>query len=152
MQAAGQTSNMAESFVGFHELARNDPNLGQKSSVFLRYLQPNDEHYGGIDNLIAVWQSNDTVDHLCVIFDGYDTPTQEDNERLIQPILEHLIRSRTQLRKLSLWDARTPALLQLILQFMEAATQNVLIEELSFYSIINLTVDHFARLFRTNSQ
>jgi len=42
--------------------ARNDPNLGQRSEIQPRFLLLPDGHgrYGGIDNLLAVWQSNNS--------------------------------------------------------------------------------------------
>jgi len=144
---------MAERCVGFSYLSLNDPNLGHKAEITLWMLQDegiNPVIYGGIDNLIAVWQSNVTVDHLSVFFGRY-TPTQEDNGRLIQPIMEHLISNRTQLRKLSLRGTPVQAQHELILQFMEAATQNPLIEELHLRDFsIDFPVSHFAQFFRMN--
>jgi len=67
--------------------------------------------------------------------------TQEDNERLIQPIPEHLIRNRQQLRTLHLSHSQAPAQLGLFFQFIEAATQNPLIEELRLGNINSLPVD-----------
>jgi len=146
--------------VGFRQLTLNDPKLGLHSEIHLRCLQQEDNYYGGIANLIAVWQSNVTINHLEVSFAEYEPAALEgddnnnDNEHLIiQPILEHLIRNRTQLRKLTLSRApwpQTPATLELIFQFMEAATQNVWIEELNLSYISSFPVSYLARFFRVN--
>jgi len=140
--------------VRFEELALNDPNLGQEFLLCLYDLHlAGGGIHGGIDNLIQVLQSNVTVNHLTFGLLGY-TPTLQDNTLYIQPILQHLIRSRTQLRKVSVsWllmpSPATLALRELLFQIMEAATQNPLIEELAL-SEGTLPVSHFTRLFNMN--
>jgi len=131
-------------YVGIDELALNDPNLGRRSSIDLEELQ--DDIHGGIDNLIDVWQSNVTVDVLDVYLTGYQ-PSHQDDARLIQPILEHLIRNRPQMRKLSLRYGREPAILG---QFMLTAAETPFIEELDLFGCARLQTSHLDRFFRLN--
>jgi len=134
-----------ERIVRFEELALNDPNLGHAGSIVLQALQRAGGHaYGGFDNLIAVWQSNVTVSHHNVTLACYDSTQEYDNERLVQPILEHLIRNRIHLRKLTLSSGRMPQ--ELNFRFIEGAAQNPSVEALCLI-VANLSVHHFARVF-----
>jgi len=89
--------------------------------------------------------------HTFTVLLVYDFDThellEEDNTLCIQQILEHLIRNQIQLRKLTLSHAGTPAQNDSVLQFMEAATQNPKIEDLSFRFIPSFPVSHFAQFF-----
>jgi len=66
---------------------------------------------------------------------------------LIQPILEHLIRNRPQLRKLTLNYGRESAIQG---QFMLTAAENPFIEELKLFCCHGLQTSHLDRFFRLN--
>jgi len=131
-------------FLNFDDLALNDPSLSPNFNLLLGHLQ-NDNGYGGIDNLIEVWESNVTVDCIYLCLEGY-VSTPGDDARYIPPILD-LIRNKIQLRKLHLHN--TP-LLKILLQFMEAAAENASMEVLHYNNVKNLPVGHLARFFQIN--
>jgi len=146
----GDDAPINNGICSFEELELNDPNLGWMSPIDLSHLQQGTA-YGGIDNLIEVWQSNTTVNNLILVWDRY-AATPEDNEHLIQPILEHLIRNRTQMHILTIAnvDTNNPTLLQAVLQAMEAAAQSTSLEELWLFGIHSFPASHLQRFFSGN--